>query len=96
MKEISLIFDKNGTEWHSDEGLNLAFLLNSEVYLNKLIADKGYLYLSQIYKHLGIKWDTQKEDIKFTNNEELYLHTLEFETFPQKEDSIVLIIRIMN
>lgn len=96
MKEISLIFDKNSAEWHSDEGLNLAFLYSSEVYLNELINARGYLYLNQIYEHLGIKWDTQNKNVMFTNNEKMYLHTLEFETFPQKEEAIILIIRIFE
>lgn len=63
MKE--LIFDESSMYWMGDSEYNEVFIGKAEKEINDFIENKGYIYLNQIYEHLGLPWDPEKENILF-------------------------------
>lgn len=89
MQEI--IFDRSNPYWSEDEGYNLLFLQMQERYLNDLVKARGYMYLNQIYKVLGVCWNPEKENkcLKYDKN---YIVQFQFEVFHKSNGSLHIFI----
>lgn len=52
--EYSVFFDECSTEWTKDPNYNLMFLRSQQEYANQLLRTKGFLFLNDVYKALGL------------------------------------------
>ena len=70
-----ILFEKSSALWEDDETFNRILLKSNELYLNNLLKYRGYLYMNQIYEHLGIAWDANCRNscIKYDKNKFLAL-----------------------
>lgn len=62
---MKLSFDEGSMYWAANPEWNEKFLVQTEKEINDFIENKGYIYLNQIYEHLGIPWDPEKENVLF-------------------------------
>ena len=60
---IKIKFDKSSSEWYKDFEYNKLFTRSSVSYLMDSYRVYGYIYLNQIYKQLGIKWNPYNDNI---------------------------------
>lgn len=85
----TIIFVKNAVHWTENADYNLSFVKARGEFLKKLFTIRGYIYLNQIYEHLGVGWNPE-------NINELYLlddGPIEFKFKPTDENSIVIHIK---
>lgn len=64
-RELSIYareFNVNCKGWKNNRGRNLSLLRVKELHFNKLLGEKGELYLNDVYRELGIP-----EEPKFKN-----------------------------
>lgn len=47
-------FDETSEFWTSNSEYNLKFLKDCEAYANKILQSRGYLYLNEVYKMIGV------------------------------------------
>lgn len=52
--QYSAFFDASSTVWENDEVYNLAFLKTKLMYLNNELRIKGYMFLNEVYRALGL------------------------------------------
>lgn len=48
------VFDESCFEWSRDRQYNIMFLRQQERYMNDLLQVRGYLFLNEIYRALGV------------------------------------------
>lgn len=53
--EYARFFDDGCDGWSKDSEYNLAFLNSQQCYLNDRLKSRGYLFLNEVYKALGIR-----------------------------------------
>ena len=54
LSQYSIIFDDCSYAWTKDKKYNLIFLKRQESLFNDLLRSRGYLFLRDVYKELGI------------------------------------------
>lgn len=86
----TVAFDAECTNWTDDIKINVAFLKNAEHHLNTIIQYRGYVYLNQIYEHLGIKWNPEDENICIKNDNTDQNAFIEFKVFPNLKNSFLI------
>lgn len=52
--DYARFFDEYCTGWTKDAEYNLTFLKNTQAWFNTILQSKGYVYLNEVYKALGI------------------------------------------
>ena len=52
--DYARFFDEYCTGWTKDPEVNLTFLKNTQAWFNTILQSKGYVYLNDVYKALGI------------------------------------------
>lgn len=85
-------FDKNSPMWVDDARYNVMLLSNIEKYINETIRHRGYIYLNQIYKALGVEWNPEDINrcVKCDNVDRLAFVT--FELFETGENAFDIVI----
>lgn len=68
--EYARFFDETCLGWEKDAEYNLAFLTQSQNYFNNVLQEKGYVYLNDVYKHLGIPDTKIGQVVGWVYNEE--------------------------
>lgn len=59
----TIVFDKTCPGWSEVPELTDTYLRLQRDYLNDLLIVRGYLYMSDIYNILGLKWDPKDKNI---------------------------------
>lgn len=59
----TIVFDETCQGWTKYPDLNASFLGLQKDYLNDLLLTKRYVYLHEIYKSLGVKWNPNDKNI---------------------------------
>ena len=57
MQTIAIKFDSSNPNWTGNNEQDRMFLCIMEQYINDILKHRGYIYLNQIYEHLGIEWN---------------------------------------
>ena len=58
------MFDENCSPWTESREYNTGIITMEINHLSDIIRYRGYIYLNQIYEAFGIKWDTQRDNLK--------------------------------
>ena len=88
----TIYFDSKNPNWNDDRELNYMFLCMQERYINDIINVRGYIYLNQIHELLGIKWDTNDENLCIKNNGKIRFRYIDFEIFNEPDNSVTVLI----
>lgn len=57
-----VVFDKNAATWSKEKSWNTYYLTNTQNYIKDQLRYRGYIYLNQIYEHLGLHWDISNDN----------------------------------
>lgn len=61
---FSIMFNIDTSPYtEKDKTYNLMFLREVERHINSLFKRRGYMYLNTIYETLGVKWNTEWDNI---------------------------------
>lgn len=84
MKEM--VFDILNPNWTEDSVYVEHWFQHMEQYLNALLNQKGYVYLSEIYENLGFDWDPKDENIVFAKGQVDGIRLVRIEKWGMEED----------
>lgn len=59
----TITFDVNCADWTQNQEMNYHFLRCQIEYLRDMMMARGYVYLNQIYEHLGASWNPDWDNI---------------------------------
>ena len=61
---FKITFNQN-TSWYASKSkeADRMYIRLQETYVNDLLKYRGYVYINQIYEALGVKWDTERENL---------------------------------
>lgn len=63
--------------WHDIYEINVMHVRTQQNYINDIIAYRGYVYLNYIYEQLGVKWDTEDENVCIKDGYQIVLEITE-------------------
>ena len=86
----TFMFDEESFNWRADQNWNLSFLRMIENHVNETIRHRGYIYLNQIYEHLGVAWNPQDDNLCVINDNLKRLTFIEFELFKKPNNSFLV------
>lgn len=86
-------FDKNNPYFNlSNAQANIVFLQTQEWYLNGLLNLRGYIYMNQIFEHLGFEWNPENENICIKHDFTYWPNQIELEINVENDGSIFVTI----
>ena len=88
----TIMFDSNSKEWTDNRDHTHMFLLCAERHINDTIRFGGYIYLNQIYEHLGIKWNPDDNNPCIKNDGVNRIAFIQFEVFDKPDNSICIVV----
>ena len=63
---MKIVFDESSWKYEVNKPLNNRYFLRHALeYFKDLIYLREYIYLNQIYEHLGLGWDPDNENVCF-------------------------------
>ena len=61
----TVIFDESSWQWEKGMDFKRYILIQAFRFFTKSIECRGYIYLNQVYEHIGMKWNPDYENICF-------------------------------
>ncbi len=65
-----IVFDERSYLFESDDRVNECYLETSMGYMKDIYNTRGYVYLNEIYDHLGIAWNPHDTNTVFIKDDE--------------------------
>lgn len=86
MEPITAIFDETCHEWKNNLEWNRLYLQMQEKFMNYRLRRDGFLFLNDVFEHLGIRRTSQGQRVGWLYGEDNYIDF----GMEEKKDTVVL------
>lgn len=77
-------FDQSNAMWTNQPGENRFLIANSQNYFNDLLNRRGYVFLNEVYTHLGFQPVPEGQTMGWIRNEDFPDTVIDFDVFNSK------------